>query len=124
MKNINKLFYKILVFYRMYKTYLGQKGYSIYKNTLSLKESVFIRDELMAKPYIPKSPVESEAFPIYKESPQKFYVPRVFGITHFGQPNEIKINNYEKMKLVFNGSLREDQQLVVDKYINTIKKVC
>ena len=121
MKNVNKLFYKILVFYRMYKTYLGQKGYSIYKNTLSLKESVFIRDELMAKPYIPKSPVESEAFPIYKESPQKFYVPRVFGITHFGQPNEIKINNYEKMKIIFNGSLREDQQLVVDKYINTIK---
>ena len=105
----------------MHKTYIGQKGYSIYKNTLSLKECVFIRDELMAKPYIPKSPVESEAFPIYKESPQKFYVPRVFGITHFGQPNEIKITNYEKISINFNGSLRKDQQLVVDKYINNIK---
>ena len=121
MNNVNKLFYKILVFYRMYKTYLGQKGYSIYKNTLSIKECVFIRDELMAKPYIPKSPVESEAFPIYKESPQKFYVPRVFGINHFGQPNEIKIINYEKITLSFNGTLRADQQFVVDKYINTIK---
>lgn len=105
----------------MHKTYLGQKGYSIYKNTLSLKECVFIRDELMAKPYIPKSPVESEAFPIYKESPQKFYMPRVFGINHFGEPNEIKINNYEKINIIFNGSLRYDQQVVVDKYINTIK---
>ena len=122
MNNVNKLFYKILVFYRMYKTYLGQKGYSIYKNTLSLKESVFIRDELMAKPYIPKSPVESEAFPIYKESPQKCYVPRVFGTLHFGAPNEIKINNYEKINIIFNVALREDQQLVVDKYINTIKR--
>lgn len=105
----------------MHKTYLGQKGYSIYKNTLSLKECVFIRDELMAKPYIPKSPVESEAFPIYKESPQKFYVPRMFGILHFGQPNEIKILNYDKINISFNGALREEQQLVVDKFINSIK---
>ena len=105
----------------MYKTYLGQKGYSIYKESLSLKECVFIRDELMAKPYLPKSPIEAESFPIYKESPQKFYVPRVFGIQNFGQPKEIKILNYDKIILKFAGSLREDQELVITKYINSIK---
>ena len=105
----------------MYKTYLGQKGYSIYKESLSLKECIFIRDELMAKPYLPKSPIEAESFPIYKESPQKFYVPRVFGIQNFGQPKEIKILNYDKIILKFAGSLREDQELVITKYINSIK---
>jgi len=104
----------------MYKTYLGQKGYSIYKDSLTLKECVFIRDELMAKPYIPKSPVESESFPIYKESPQKFYVPRVFGIQHFGKPKEIKILNYDKITINFAGVLREDQEHVVQNYMTTI----
>ena len=45
----------------MHKTYLGFKGYSIYKNSLSLKEQVFIREELNVKPYIPKSPITAEA---------------------------------------------------------------
>jgi len=46
----------------MHKTYLGQKGYSIYKNTLSVKEAVYIREELMVKPYLPKSPVHLSHF--------------------------------------------------------------
>ena len=104
----------------MQKTYLGQKGYSIYKDSISIKEAVFIREELMMKPYVPKSPVQPEAFPIYKESPKKFYVPRIFGITNFGEPNEVKIDNYEKINIKFAGDLREQQQIVVDKFISNI----
>ena len=104
----------------MHKTYLGQKGYSIYKDSISIKEAVFIREELMMKPYVPKSPVQPEAFPIYKESPKKFYVPRIFGITNFGEPNEVKIDNYDKIDIKFAGDLREQQQIVVDKFILNI----
>ena len=32
------------------KTYLGQKGYSIYKDKISVKEQQWIRDELMVSP--------------------------------------------------------------------------
>ena len=104
----------------MHKTYLGQKGYSIYKDSISIKEAVFIREELMMKPYVPKSPVQPEAFPIYKEYPKKFYVPRIFGITNFGEPNEVKIDNYDKIDIKFAGDLREQQQIVVDKFILNI----
>ena len=31
------------------ETYLGQKGYSIYKKSLNVKEQVFIREELWRK---------------------------------------------------------------------------
>ena len=37
------------------KTYLGQKGYTIYKDKISIKEQQWIRDELMVSPFIPKS---------------------------------------------------------------------
>ena len=50
------------------ETYLGQKGYSIYKKSLNVKEQVFIREELTVKPYIPKSPIQPTPFPIYRES--------------------------------------------------------
>ncbi len=106
----------------MHKTYLGQKGYSIYKNSISLKEEIFIREELMVKPYLPKSPIQPTPFPIYRESPKKFYVPRIFGLTNFGIPNDIKITKGDSINLKFNGSLRDIQQVVVDKFIQHIKQ--
>ena len=105
----------------MHKTYLGQKGYSIYKDSLSIKEEKFIREELMVKPYLPKSPVQPEPFPIYRESPKKFYIPRIFGLNNFGIPNETKITTGDKINIKFNGTLREKQQIIVDKFINFIK---
>ena len=106
----------------MHKTYLGQKGYSIYKNSLTLKEEIFIREELMVKPYLPKSPIQPTPFPIFRESPKKFYIPRIFGYTNFGVPNEIKITKGDSINIKFNGVLRDVQQIVVDKFINFVKE--
>ena len=36
-------------------TYLGQKGYTIYKDALEMNDQEGIRNELMAKPFVPKS---------------------------------------------------------------------
>ena len=109
----------------MHKTYLGQKGYSIYKNTLSVKEAVYIREELMVKPYVPKSPIQPEPFPIYRESNNKFYVPRIFGINNFGIPNEMRISQGDPIDIKFNGKLLDtperNQVNVVNKFMNHIK---
>ena len=37
--------------------YIGEKGFTIYKEELTLKEQMFLRDDLMIKPYIPNSPI-------------------------------------------------------------------
>ena len=103
-----------------HQTYLGQKGYSIYKKSLSLKEQEFIRNELNVKPYMPKSPVQPAPYPIYRESSKKFYVPRYFGINTFGEPNESRISNGVPITLKFNGELREKQSIIVKKYIHHI----
>ncbi len=37
----------------MTKTYLGQKGYSIIKNKLTVNDQIFIREELSIQPNVP-----------------------------------------------------------------------
>ena len=35
-----------------YKTYIGEKGYSIYKECISINEQHWLREELTVRPYI------------------------------------------------------------------------
>lgn len=101
-------------------SYLGKKGYSIYKKDLTNKEQVYIRTELTVKPYLPKSPIQPEPFPIYRESPQKFYLPRHFGVEHFGEVTENKLSLGDDINLNFNGEMREYQVNIVNKYIQAV----
>ena len=103
-------------------TYLGQKGYTIRKNNICVKEQQFIRDELMVKPFMPKSPVQPAAFPIYRESPNKLYLPRFFGIDTYGEPDEINISSGDPIDLTFNGGLRDYQNKIVDTYMRHVTK--
>ena len=65
----------------MADTYLGNKGYSIYKKSITVKEQNYIRQELTVKPYVPKTSIASSIeFPVYRESNDKLYVPRFFWI--------------------------------------------
>ena len=84
------------------KSYLGQKGYTIYKEHLSIKEQQWLRDELNVSPFIPKSVsnyVGENKFPIYRESQKKFYIPRYFGEQTFGIPDEIRITEPKKINI-------------------------
>ena len=106
------------------KSYLGQKGYTIYKEHLSIKEQQWLRDELNVSPFIPKSVsnyVGENKFPIYRESQKKFYIPRYFGEQTFGIPDEIRITEPKKINIEFNGELREYQNKIISEYMNSIK---
>jgi len=108
-------------------TYLGQKGYTIPKNELSVENQVKIRNDLIIKPYVPGAPPgankESNGFPAYRESSNKFYVPHYYGIEHYGLPKSIKISEGNDINLEFNGKLRENQEIVVNTYINHVNNV-
>ena len=47
-------------------TYLCPKGYTIYKDYLSIEEQQFIRTELNVKAFVPKSISKIEPFPVYR----------------------------------------------------------
>ena len=102
--------------------YLGPKGYSIKKEYLTIHEQELIRKELTVKAFVPKNSIQQPTpFPIYRESPKKIYVPRFYGYKHYGEPDEVKINNGEDINVKFNGELREFQKPVVEAYIKSAK---
>jgi superfamily II DNA or RNA helicase len=105
-------------------TYLGQKGYTIPKNELSITQQVQIRDELTIKPYTMGAPMnDAKMFPAYRESSAKFYVPHYYGINKFGPPKKYKISEGDDINLEFNGQLRENQEIVVNTYLNHVRNV-
>jgi superfamily II DNA or RNA helicase len=114
-----------LIFSKTLNTSLGPRGYAILKSELSLEEQGQLRNELMAKPFVQGAPkgvqAQTPSFPIYRESSQKFYVPRYFGEEHFGSPKEIRIPDGDDISLTFAGSLRENQVPVVEKYIKYVE---
>ena len=103
-------------------SYMGHKGYTIYKKNLEIEEQELIRKELTVSPYVPKNSLQKpKRFPVYRESPKKFYLPRFYGYKHYGDPEENRLNDYTKINLKFNGELREKQKPVVKKYLKHVK---
>lgn len=106
----------------MASTYLGSKGYSIYKECLTIEEQECIRRELTVKAFAPKSCIKQpDPFAIYRESQKKFYVPRFYGIDSYGDPDENRLSDGHKIKLKFKGELRDIQKPIVSKYLKHAK---
>jgi len=101
-------------------SYLGNKGYTIYKICLTPKIIEFIKNELTVKPFTQNSYAEAKSFPIYQESEKKIYVPRYWGIKMFGYPKLLKITFGESINLTFNGLLRDYQTKVLNEYLKAI----
>ena len=107
----------------MTSTYLGSKGYSIYKECLSIEEQELIRRELTVKAFVPKSCINQPVpFPVYRESIKKMYVPRFYGIHTYGVPEEERITDGDDIHLTFKGDLRPFQKPIVKKYMKHAKK--
>lgn len=107
-------------------TYLGQKGYTIQKNELTIEQQKQLRNDLTIKPFSLQSGLgisSDKTFPAYRESAGKFYVPHYYGVEKYGAPKEYKISDGLDINVEFAGKLRENQEIVVDTYINHVKKV-
>ena len=106
-------------------TYLGQKGYTIPKNELTIEQQKQIRNDLNIKPFVMGSPMNNDqkTFPAYRESGNKFYVPHYYGVENFGTPKQYKIAEGNDIDLEFAGKLRENQEIVVNTYIDHVNKV-
>ena len=102
-------------------TYLGQKGYTILKNDLSVTQQQYIKEQLLIKPSTPGAPIAiDKSFPAYRESDKKLYVPRYYGEQLFGKPKETKITEGDDISLEFQGSLRPAQEPVVKAYLDKV----
>lgn len=104
--------------------YLGQKGYSILKKSLTITEQNKIRKDLTVKPFAPPNSMQKTVeFPIYRESPKKLYVPRFYGISNYGMPQDIQIPQGEDINIKFMGDLREYQINIINVYLDEARKL-
>jgi len=101
-------------------TYLGQKGYTIPKNELTIEQQKQIRTDLTIKPFSHPGmgSNDQKIFPVYRESSNKFYVPHYYGVEKFGNPVQYKVPEGLDINLDFAGKLRDYQEPVVNKFLN------
>ena len=97
--------------------FIGKRGYTIAKTRLSHEEQQKIRDELTVSPYVPGAPVQAEGFPVYRESPKRFFLPRHYGIAKYGDPSEMRVEPGDDIDVPFAGDLRDYQNRITDKFI-------
>lgn len=106
------------------ETILSRKGYTIKKtkeNSLNISK---IKQDLTVKPYQPfgiKKETE-EPYPVYYEDKKNIYLPRFYGVKHFGKPNRTKKWLNQKVDLKFKGSLRDYQEDIMKVVLPKLKK--
>ena len=91
--------------------YLGQKGLTIPKSILSESEQKQIKKDLTITPkniYQPLPP-----FYIYRESPNKLYVPRFYKMESIPSQLPSGVN----IQIPFTGQIRPQQQLAIDAFM-------
>jgi superfamily II DNA or RNA helicase len=107
-------------------SYIGKKGYTIPKSVLPEKELAFLKKDLFLKPQVP-GPAFAQAqgetaFPVYRENPNKIYIPRFYGIERYGTPLRNDIEEGEDIAVSFPRTLRDYQENIVDIYNQHISK--
>ena len=76
-----------------------------------------LKEDMTVRPYVPKSPVQPPAFPIYRESPQQVYIPRFYGAETYGVPEAITLPRGDDIAVTFAGDLRDYQNGIVATYL-------
>lgn len=100
----------------MTKTYLSKHGYVLFKDDFKKEELLELKNTLLAKPLIDNkflsNTKEDSSFPVYIETKNKLYIPKMFGIEKFGIPNSY-LPNYIgeswESDIPFNGTLYDYQ---------------
>jgi len=104
-------------------TYLGNKGYTVFKKELSAEQETKLKYDLTARPVTQGGPGTNETitYPVYRESGAKFYIPKFYGEKVFGPPKVCKISHGDPIDVPFVGTLRENQVPVVETYLKQIE---
>lgn len=106
-------------------SYIGKKGYTVPISVLPEKELSFLKTDLYLKPHVPGpafAQTTETAFPVYRENPNKIYIPRFYGIERYGTPERNELDDGEDICVSFPRKLRDYQQKIVDVYTSHVSK--
>ena len=107
------------------KTFVCHYGYGIVKKHFAFKDINRTKKDLNVKPFsafqISKFANQTKSYPVYLESKTKIYMPKFYGLEHFGEPDTNLLDGGYDIELEFNGSLRENQHIPVQTFLNSCK---
>lgn len=93
-----------------HKTVLNKKGYGLLKSKFKESELQKARRECTVKPFVVSDYNKPEPFEIYRESKKYVYLPKFYGISRYGPPEKINIDDGEPIDILFSGKIRENQE--------------
>lgn len=102
-------------------SYIGCKGYSIFKTEIESSKIKQIKKDLTMKPFSNNPYQPPKQFSILCESVRKFYLPRYYAVNLFGDTQNI-IKKGIDINLEFKGELRDYQKNIVNKYLDHVKE--
>lgn len=103
------------------KTYLSNRGYAVNVETSTNDMVKYLKNMCTVKPLVnPNAPGAelAKAFPLYRESSKKLYIPRALGLELMGPPtNDTLTDGLDAPGLVFTGKLRAEQEGIIDAFL-------
>ena len=104
------------------QSYLGKKGYTISKITLTPEEEAFLKKDLFMRPvsHGVSYGVPETAFPVYRENTNKMYVPRFYGVSRYGLPAKSEIDMGDSIDVSFDKPLRDYQEKIIGVYTDYV----
>jgi len=111
-------------------SYLSKRGYVIKKESITNEELVILRSQLRARPlqddkYNTFNQTDT-SYPIYTETKNKIYIPKMYGINRYGDPKRYMPNyigkSWENLDLNFNGTLFDNQIEPVNALLSSCKQ--
>jgi len=97
--------------------YLSKRGYVIKKESISSDEIIYLKKNLLARPLQDEKyntfNKTDPTYPIYTETKNKLYIPKMYGIKRYGNPNKFLPNyvgkKWEGSDLNFSAELNDNQ---------------
>lgn len=106
-------------------SYLGKKGYTILRSSISEEDQKVLYEELNVKPItsgvVYNAAQDQGQFPVYRENAKKIYIPRFYGTERYGLPNRSEITEGQNINVIFPKPLRDYQDKIVDVYMKHIE---
>ena len=105
-------------------SYMSTRGYAIPKTAGNAQLIEQLKSDLMVVPKVNAAVtfVEPTPFALYRESESVMYIPKYYGLSKYGIPERSKLGSGENAPgLVFEGGLREEQMVPVNKFIEAAR---
>jgi len=108
--------------------YLSKRGFVVKKNSITNEELTNLKLELKGKPLVDSKfnfKQENPSYPVYIETKNKIYIPKMYGIEKFGFPDTVLENYIGKeweTPVEFNGTLLERQNGPTDALIKACEE--